>query len=121
MRPSKPRRAWLAESGAGVEFVYCMYRQRGGDLDECKVDVNADLSCKHPHGNSQDGDFSTSWTCNAADLSGVECTLDFDLFSYHHIKQIKIGKLLMITTHITKAPVRPRLARQTFPKRCEDY
>lgn len=40
----------------------------------------------------QDGDFSTAWTCAAADLTGIECTLDFDLFSYRHIKQIKIGE-----------------------------
>lgn len=55
------------------------------------------LSCKHPCVRDvypQDGDFSTSWTCAAADLNGVECTLDFDLFYYRHIKQIKIGELL---------------------------
>eukprot|EP00752_Nemacystus_decipiens_P007213 g6456.t1 len=40
---------------------------------------------------AKDGDFSTSWTCAAADLTGVTCTLDFDLFYYRHIKQIKIA------------------------------
>lgn len=65
--------------------------------------------------NSQDGNFSTSWTCAAADLGdGVECTLDFDLFYYRHIKQIKIGELCLVhhATFFSPGVTHPMSARR---------
>lgn len=47
----------------------------------------------------QDGDFSTSVSCTGdpADLeqsdSSYDCNLYYNLFSYRHMKQIKIGKI----------------------------
>lgn len=47
---------------------------------------------------TKDGDFSTSWTCTGdprdpSDSSFVyDCTILFDLFSYRHIKEVKIGE-----------------------------
>ena len=40
----------------------------------------------------QDGDFSTAWTCSAGD-----CELRFSLFNYRHIKQVKIGELIVLS------------------------
>ena len=46
----------------------------------------------------QDGDMSTAWTCTGdptePDSGFFECTLRFSMFSYRHIKQVKIGEAL---------------------------
>ncbi|CAM9160508.1 unnamed protein product [Ectocarpus sp. 4 AP-2014] len=52
-------------------------------LADCTGCFGEDLPPFH----SKDGDFSTSWTC----VGGTECTLRFDLFSWRHIKQVKIA------------------------------
>ena len=44
----------------------------------------------------QDGDLSTSWTCSG-DPQGVDdpyydCNVYFNLYSYRHVKQVKIGE-----------------------------
>lgn len=49
---------------------------------------------------AQDGDLSTSWTCFASTqehelpeyLPFFACTITFDLFSFRHIKEVKIGE-----------------------------
>ncbi|CAM9369501.1 unnamed protein product, partial [Sphacelaria rigidula] len=43
---------------------------------------------------AKDGDLDTSWTCtgNPPTNNFYQCTLSFDLFSFRHIKQIKIGE-----------------------------
>lgn len=49
---------------------------------------------------TKDGDFSTSWVCTGDPLDTnlpeeyiyADCPLYIDLFSFRHIKQIKIGE-----------------------------
>lgn len=41
---------------------------------------------------------TTSWTCDDSINSNGDCMLIFDLFSYRHIKQVKIGKMAAVCT-----------------------
>lgn len=44
----------------------------------------------------KDGDLSTSWTCSGdpqgADDPYYDCNIYFNLYSYRHVKQVKIGE-----------------------------
>ena len=42
---------------------------------------------------TQDNDMSTSWTCNGSTTRSGNCDIQFSLFWFRHIKQVKIGKL----------------------------
>lgn len=47
----------------------------------------------------KDGDLSTTWTCSGdpqgADDPYYDCNIYFNLYSYRHVKQVKIGESLV--------------------------
>lgn len=85
----------LRKSSESTKLLQCR-RHISFDTLKCLVRVHA---CRLVVSTKiKDGDLSTSWTCTGdprdpSDSSFVyDCTVSFDLFSFRHIKEVRIGE-----------------------------